>query len=130
MRMNEAMLKALGYSQEEVLNTDYMATFVPEEEREQLSGYFNAITNRNKPTVNENHVLAKDGAKRLVEWHGRPIIKQTGEFDFFFGVGIDITERKRAAERILVSEKNYREIFNSASDAIIIVDKELRLTSI
>ena len=51
-------------------------------------------------TLNENQVLTKEGRILLVEWHGRSIVDEQGNTQYFFGVGIDITERKKSEERI------------------------------
>ncbi len=103
--MNQAMLKALGYKEDEVLDSDYITTFVPEEDHKLLKEVFKELVNNKKPTVNENRVVAKDGAVHLVEWHGRSIMKSNDQFDFFFGVGIDITERKKLEKGLLQAHK-------------------------
>ncbi len=96
LMMNESMLHTLGFSADEVKGKKYLRTFVPEEERAELSGVFPRIMNSSGPSINENHVLTKDGKSLLVEWHGRPIFDARGEVEFFFGIGINITERKKA----------------------------------
>jgi len=98
--MNESMLLALGYTPEEVVDTEYLATFVPERERERVGRLFHRLTDLKAPALNENHVLTKDGRELLVEWHGRPVVNEDDEFQFFFGIGIDITERRRAEEAL------------------------------
>ncbi len=98
LMMNEAMLTSLGYTEDEVVGTDYLATYVPESDRASLAGVFEKLVTSNEPTLNENRVLTKDGRELLVEWHGRPVFDEKGSFDFFFGVGIDVTERRRAEE--------------------------------
>jgi len=98
LMMNEAMLASLGYAEEEIAGMDYLTTFVPEPDRESLARIFGRLVDSNEPTFNENRVLTKDGRELLVEWHGRPVFDEKGEFDFFFGVGIDVTERKRVEE--------------------------------
>lgn len=95
LMMNQAMLTALGYSSEEVDGKDYLETFVPEADRDFLADIFEKLVHRKEPTLNENRVVSKDGRELLVEWHGRPIFKENGELDFFFGVGIDVTERRK-----------------------------------
>ena len=99
LMMNDTMLKALGYSKQEVLGKDYLTTFVPESDREMLSKTFEKLISLPQPTLNENYILAKDGHKLLVEWHGASIIKDK-KFDYFIGLGIDITERKQIEEKI------------------------------
>jgi len=113
LMMNEVMLKTLGYTSEEVVGKGYLSTFVPQEDRAKLSLVFQELTKGNVSTLNENQVVAKDGQKLLVEWHGRPVFKANGNFDYFFGVGIDITGRKQA-------EELFKELFNSSPYAIFI----------
>jgi two-component system, cell cycle sensor histidine kinase and response regulator CckA len=95
--MNQAMLSALGYSRAEAVGRDYLSTFVPETDRPALGEVFARLIRDRVSTINENRTLTRDGRELLVEWHGRPVLKQDGGFDYFFGVGIDITERRRAA---------------------------------
>jgi len=114
LMMNNTMLKTLGYTSEEVVGKDYLSTFVPQEDRAKLSQVFQELTKENVPTLNENQVVAKDGQKLLVEWHGRPVFNANGDFDYFFGIGIDITGRKQA-------EELFKELFNSSPHAIFII---------
>ncbi|REJ65735.1 MAG: PAS domain S-box protein [Planctomycetota bacterium] len=39
------------------------------------------------------------------------------------GIGVDITDRKRAEERVLASEQRLRAILNTAADAVITIDR-------
>ncbi len=98
MMMNQAMLKALGYKKDEVVGTDYTKVFVPEYEHQMISKIFEKLVESHGTTLNENKVLTKDGRELLVEWRGRPVFKVNGDFDYFFGVGIDITDRKLAEQ--------------------------------
>ncbi len=95
--MNQAMLSALGYSWEEVAGRDYLSTFVPQADRSALASVFTRLIRERGATINENRTLTKDGRELLVEWHGRPVLRPDAGLDCFFGVGIDITERRRAA---------------------------------
>jgi PAS domain S-box-containing protein len=108
LMMNEAMLTALGYTKEEVIGADYLETFVPERDRELLAGIFDTLVHLKEPTFNENRVLTRDGRELLVEWRGTPLFKENGQFDFQFGAGIDITERRRAEEDKLRVEAQLR----------------------
>ena len=98
--MNDTMLCALGYVADEVVGKHCLTTFVPEGDRVMLSRVFEELTRLNKVTLNENRILTRDGRELLVEWHSRPVFKEKGEFDFFFSLGIDITERKRMDEAL------------------------------
>jgi PAS domain S-box-containing protein len=100
LMMNESMLQALGYNASEVINTDYLTTFVPDEDHESLISIFEQVVQQKQRTINENYIKTKSGEQLLVDWRGVPILKEDGTMDYFFGVGLDITERKRAEEAL------------------------------
>ena len=120
--MNDLFLNALGYSREWVVGKDYLSTIVPERDRDSLSTIFKKLVISHEPSLNENHVLTRDGKELLVEWHGRPVFDDQGNFLHFFGVGIDITERKRAEEALRKSEERYRELTDLLPISIFEVD--------
>jgi len=93
LMMNPAMLEELGWREEEVVGLPYLQIFVPEEEREEVRKVFQDLIHTDRPILSVNRVRARDGRELLVEWHGRRV--RGGEDGFFFGVGIDITERVR-----------------------------------
>jgi rsbT co-antagonist protein RsbR len=103
--MNQTMLNALGYTREEVIGQDYMTTFVPERDRELLGQTFARLATMQGATVNENRVCAKDGSELLVEWHGRAIPDAAGNFKYYLGVGIDVTERRKVENALRRSEQ-------------------------
>ncbi|MCP4602448.1 MAG: PAS domain S-box protein [Proteobacteria bacterium] len=116
--MSPAMLNALGYSQEEVSGADYLATFVPERDREYLARIFGRIVKSKQTTVNENHVLTKDGQELLVEWHGCPITNPDDSLDVFFGVGIDITARKQTEDDLKLERDKLRALLDGGLAAL------------
>jgi two-component system cell cycle sensor histidine kinase/response regulator CckA len=103
--MNKSMLTALGYAEDDVIGKDYLTDFVPNDEREMLNKIFDQLVIKKEATLNENHVLTKDGRTLLVEWHSMPVINDKSEFEYFFGVGIDITERKKLESQLIQARK-------------------------
>jgi PAS domain S-box-containing protein len=124
LMMNETMLKGLGYEKEEVLGTNYLETFVPEDEGELLLNLFNNLKDLNEVVLNESNLLTKDGRKLLLEWHTRPMMKENGRLDYFFSVGIDITARKQSEKELQESEERFRAVFEGSLDAIFLADPE------
>jgi len=120
--MNQSLLDALGYTKREVEGKDYLQTFVPEADREALAEVFDRLVRLQIPTINENHILAKNGAQLLVEWHGRPVFKENGQLDYFFGVGVDITARRKDQAALQASEEKYRTILETMEEGYYEVD--------
>jgi len=116
--MNQAFLDALGYTLDEVLEADFLSTFVPEANRKALIKIFKQLVKSQQPTLKESYLLTKDGRQLLVEWRGRSVLKANGELEFFFGVGIDITERKHLEQELRQSEERYRAIAEEQTDLI------------
>ncbi len=126
LMMNEAMLTALGYTEDEVLGSDYLETFVPKADHKSLALVFRKVVDAHEPTISENRVLTKDGRELLVEWHGRPIFKNGGELEYFFGVGIDITERRRAEEELARHRDHLEELVEERTSKLADANRELR----
>jgi diguanylate cyclase (GGDEF)-like protein/PAS domain S-box-containing protein len=122
-KMNQNLLNVLGYNEAEVIGKDYITTFIPEKQREDLRSVFSNLIEKKKSTRNENAVLTKNGDEIMVEWHGRPAFKGDDSIDFFIGVGIDITEKKRAETTLLYQKKFLEALFKNSSDAIAYFDE-------
>lgn len=122
--MNNSLLKALGYTFEEVVGKDYISTFVPVIDREQLTVVFSRLTDHNQSTIHVNRILTKNESELLVEWRGRTITKPDGSIDYFIGMGIDITERNKADEELKFRNLILTTQQEVSADGILVIDKE------
>ncbi|MDY6994146.1 MAG: PAS domain S-box protein, partial [Pseudomonadota bacterium] len=121
--MNKAMLFSLEYTLEEVMNQDFLNYCIPKNEQALVSAEFENLTKSMQPSLLEYHVLSKSGKTLLVEWHSRAIIKANGALDYFFGVGIDVTERKKAQGHLRL----FKSIVESSEESIAISNPEGQL---
>ncbi|MFH1722972.1 MAG: PAS domain S-box protein [Candidatus Altiarchaeota archaeon] len=129
LMMNKAMLNALGYSPFEVVGSDYLSTFVAEHDRELVNKIFEDRRKSRVPTLHESTVLKKNGEKLLLEWHGTQVRKANGELEFTFGVGIDITERRKQEEEIQALNEYNQNLIRDSPVGIFTTDKEGFVTS-
>ena len=98
--MNETMLRKLGYTKEEIEGKNYLSTLVPKAERRALTRVAHLLLGTRGPIVHENRLLTKNGQELVVVWHGRATSTITGELDCLVNIGVDITDRRRAEERL------------------------------
>ncbi|OOG27648.1 GGDEF domain-containing protein [Thioalkalivibrio denitrificans] len=98
--MNPTMLTRLGYTAQEVIGEDFVQLCTPEYEHESLQTLFHHMLVSGKPIHHESHALTRSGEERLVEWHGNSVAGPSGEPEFFFAIGLDITDRRRAETQL------------------------------
>jgi PAS domain S-box-containing protein len=122
--MNPALLNALEYTLEEARGKDYLATFVPESERSAVAEDFEQMFAAGQSTRRENLIVSRSGRQFLVEWHGRPMIGPDGRARCFAGIGIDITERKRAEQSLRESEARFRSLVTATSQIVWTTDPQ------
>jgi PAS domain S-box-containing protein len=96
---NESLCRILGYSREELAgmnNRRYMS----EETARTVYETFNAVYRTGIPAqAFDWELMRKDGAKRVLETSVSLLRDPDGNVVGFYGVGRDITERKRAEEQ-------------------------------
>ena len=99
-RINTAAEEISGYSRAEVEGRNWFETLVPRDRYPYVWDEFARITRPGEvPDIFENPILTKHGEERQIIWKNNTLRegdKIVGTISF----GIDITERKRAEERI------------------------------
>jgi len=124
--INKAMLQATEYIFEEVINADFLMTFIPESEHVLVSNEFKTLIKSMQPSLVESHIKTQSEKLLLVEWHSRAVVKADGTLDYFFGVGIDVTERKKAQGHLRL----FKSIIESSEEAIAVRNYEGQLVYI
>jgi PAS domain S-box-containing protein len=122
--MNQAMLDAIGYTLDEVVGINYLSNFISKDDREILAQVLQLANTQELLPAQENYVLTKSGSKLLVDWHGRAVFKENGELNFFFGFGIDITERRKAEIQLRAAGERERLIAEIALRILRSLDLE------
>lgn len=124
VRFNHACERVSGYTAGETIGKYLWDFLLIPEEVEGVRAEFQKL--RSGQLLNEytNHWQQKNGGLRLMSWASTDILDSTGNVEYIVGTGIDITEKREAEEALMQSERYYRGIFESAHDAIIILDPE------
>jgi len=121
---NYASEQLYGYSAEEVLGRNQLDLIIPPEMREkvELAMHQMATTGRPIPAA-ELTLIRKDGS-HITVFSSHTIVQLPGQLPELFCIDIDLTERKRAEEALRESEERYRLLFESASEALFLIDPE------
>jgi PAS domain S-box-containing protein len=117
--VNEAACKLTGYSREELLNMS-IPDLHEEGDLKAFRKYFDRILSGMEVT-SEAPLLRKDGKKVQVEFSNK-MINIRGR-RLMHTIARDITERKRAEEALIESERKYRTLFDQIADPVFIIDK-------
>jgi two-component system sensor histidine kinase UhpB len=122
MASNRCLCQMFGYAEQELIGrrtTDFIhpedrERYVPVTER-LFAGEVSGFTN-------EKRYLRKDGETLWARTTTHAIQSPDGKVTFALGIVEDITDRKRAEEQLRASEAQYRQIFESVTDALFIFD--------
>ena len=122
LRWNKNLEKISGYSSQEISEMRPSDFFAPED-RSALEKAIEGVFSKGKNKI-ELDILSKDGKKTPHLWTARLVT--VNQVPCVVGTGVDITERKRAGDRLARSEAKYRQLFQHAPSAIYEIDFEHR----
>ncbi|MFN2133649.1 MAG: response regulator [Anaerolineae bacterium] len=118
---NPALLHMLGYASFEELaqRTKGQDGHGPGASR---TAFTEAIERDGTVSGWESTWIRRDGSIVHVRESARAVRDSSGGTLYYEGIVEDVTERKEASERIRASEQKFRDVFDSAGDAILIHD--------
>jgi len=124
---NEFAQRFFGYREEEILGRNVVGTIVPEKESSgrDLAQMIRDISRHpERYATNENENVLRNGERVWVAWTNKPILDPDGKLAEILCIGNNITDRKRAEERLAESEVKYRTLVEGMSEAVIQVDND------
>ena len=124
--VNPAYEQASGYSRDEVVGKDHVVANPSEMNQPIKALHRRALAG--EAVLIETQSANKDGSRFDIELRGFPM-QYRGQPHVLW-IGRDISERKRAEERLRASEEQYRSIFNAATDALVLRDADARVVDV
>ncbi len=125
---NEALVRDLGYTREELTGMSYHQYLSPEVAR-RAEEFCNQIYNTGKAQHISNYeITRKDGTIATTELFTSLIRNKDGKPVGFWGVGRNVTEQLKSERALKESERRYRMITENVHDVIWTMDLDLKLT--
>jgi PAS domain S-box-containing protein len=99
---NRRACEVLGYAEDELAGRDWFDLVVPEPDRPLAREAFEQLLRGDLDVVEEfeSKVVSKAGEPRLIAWHNTLLRDSDGRITGILSSGEDITERRRAQERV------------------------------
>jgi PAS domain S-box-containing protein len=122
--VNSAYCTYFGKKSEDLIGQNFFQ-FIPEEDQEKVRNHFLSL-NREKPVITYEHqVIAPDDKILWQEWTDRAIFDEKGNLTEYQSIGQDITDRRRAEEKLRQSKELFEKTFLAQRDAILILNSEV-----
>jgi PAS domain S-box-containing protein len=102
--INNRWLEFTGLSPQDALGWNWVATVHPDD-RSRAVAEWRAALKDGRSTQGEMRVRRADGEFRWWAFHNVPLHDDTGNIAKWYGTGIDITDQKRAEEKLRASEQ-------------------------
>ena len=118
---NPAVCRMLGYTEEELVYLG-VSDIHPPEDLERVVAEFMAQARGEKTLASALPCLRKDGTTIYADINASRLVVE-GK-DCSVGFFTDITERKRAEEALRRSETKFRTLYDSTSDAVMLLDEK------
>jgi PAS domain S-box-containing protein len=111
--INEKGCRILGCEKvEDVVGCNWFDTYLPETVRGEVKAVFNKLMAGKVEPVEyyENPIITRDGQERIIAWHNTVLRNENGIIIGTLASGDDITQRKRAEEKLKQDERKIREL--------------------
>ena len=103
---NDFLLEITGWEREEVVGRNWFDLFDPANDQERLRQWNTPSGGNGIRHNSEQHLLTKDGELRCIRWNTATFLRDRHRNVIgLAGIGEDITERKRANELLLRTER-------------------------
>ncbi|MDD5617821.1 MAG: PAS domain S-box protein, partial [Candidatus Omnitrophica bacterium] len=114
-----------GYSRAEAIGKDWLGLFIPERLRDTVGMMIEETkSDRNiLPNHYESPILTRSGEEKLIFWSNTVLKNKEGQVISIIVIGVDITERKKAQQKIVDAEERYRTFLENAPLHVAVIDE-------
>jgi PAS domain S-box-containing protein len=120
LMVNPVLCEILGYSEKELLATDFFKLTHPDDREISRKVMLGALEGKGKNVRFDKRYLHKDGHTIWTEVNAALVYGTDGKPSHFISHVVDITRRKQAEESLRESEERYRMLFELSPDSIAV----------
>jgi PAS domain S-box-containing protein len=129
--LNSAMLDMTGYSREDILNEsiDIISKTIHPEYRSIVLEQLRKKQKGDKDVLEHYpiKIITKNGKIKWLDVFSKTVIYNGRNADF--ATYVDVTETKNAQDELKKTKEYLQDVINSASDMILVVDNDLKITT-
>jgi len=130
---NRAAELISGYSKEEVLGHKKVWEWLYPDQKYRAKLYEEWKEMIEKVGHSENYettIRCKDGTLKILSWYEKRMLDENGNPIGNLAIAIDVTEIKKAQEKLRESEERYRNLFENARDPIVVSDLKGKIINV
>lgn len=127
VRINRRAASIVGMSRTDALGLPFQEVLLPPERRGSWPVCMRSILEGEQPRVWESEILSNGGEAARIRWSFTGLRGEDGEVSHIVGLGVDVTEQRRAVEQLRTSEEMLAAVVDSAPDGLLMVDRFLRI---
>ena len=124
--VNHTFCNAVGISEQQFLSANHYADILPESITESCIKSDQECYEQDEPHLSMEWVPFADGIKHLLEVTKVKLLDRNGGLIGLIGLAEDITERKKAEDRLRLTEK----VFKHTSEGILITDVSRKIIEV
>jgi len=125
--LNQAGFDLIGYRQDELNERKWNKMLTPPEYWDLEKKVLQGMIRNQKPSRYEKEYIRKDGKRIFVELNVTPQFDEEENLKFFFAFVNNITGRKNAENKIIESERKFRELFENLRDGWVSTNLDGRI---
>jgi len=130
LKVNKTFCKILGYDENEILGRNWRDFTHPEDVDATEIEDAEVVSKRKNDFLIEKRYIRKDGEIVWTQLGSAHLFDAHGNSEFILGHIADITERKRAEEKLRESEQKFRDYASTASDWFWEMGPDLKFTDV
>lgn len=128
LRVNDALCRMLGRSEEELLAMTFLDYTHAEDKKQDAERYAQQVEGKIDSYVLRKQAIKPDGTSVYLDVHSSSVRDAKGEFRYGVRVLIDVTKAKRMEDQIRENERNLRDLLEALPAAVYTTDADGRIT--